>query len=444
MATKKKTGPKSGSEQWAAEGPTWIYRRPLIVRGRWAVRRRNKQDDRVQQQILEAPVVTGRGRGIRAAKNEILERVAEEWQAYEAGQDLEPSNENLKDLTITQAFEAWLATLEVREVTLAGYQVDARRLTRLLGPDRKLASVSFKDVSDLFSKQLKSRSGRTKQKLRSFLLAFFRYFEAAGVVRANPVEKLRIPKAWTREARDGAKRGQAMTFGEARKFLQACREPFEVAFRPDVKGSKVAKYQPPEGLFWAVFIALRTGLRWSNIVGNGQKPGLQWKHIDLEKGELTLPGSLMKNHENYIAPIHHELLRELRRRCEELGGVPDPEETVVPRGEDPRKAFNGALVRAGLSRRVPGGAPVFVGELASLDPKPFRRHDLRHTFCTMLDDYAPITISRILKGDLMSGSGDRYRKHKSMEQLREALDRMPSLIIEDAKKRKEMTLDGAS
>ena len=69
-------------------------------------------------------------------------------------------------------------------------------------------------------------------------------------------------------------------------------------------------------------ISLRTGLRWSNVVGSQLKPGLLWKHVDLDAGVISIARELMKNRLPYRAPIHVELLEELRRQLKELRRVP--------------------------------------------------------------------------------------------------------------------------
>lgn len=433
-----KTGPKKGTQTWQLESPTFVYRKPIVVGVRWKVRRRNKYNNKISQITLDAPVTGAKGRGIKEAKREIEEIVTQErLEPKDANKGIKNSSTNL-NIKVGEALDKWLTTLEPPSLeTKADYKRDVQLYKKLLNPERNLTELTFTDISELFFVTWKDRSGRTKIKHRGMLVRFFRWAKKVGFREDNPAEEIEIQTSWREQASIGAEIGQALTIEEARQLLIACKEPYSLNSRPDLKDSQDYECTPPSSLWWAVFISLRTGLRWSNVVGSNtktakknRKPGLLWSHIDLKEWEINIPRELMKNRHPFRAPMHNELIGALESKLDSLPTKPKPNEKVITEGVDLRKSFSSALKRANLAIKAKHAKDCyFLGELADkLNPHPFRLHDLRHSFCSWVDSTTSFTIAKILKGDSMRGTDFRYMRHKKMSELREEINKLPNLV----------------
>jgi integrase len=332
------------------------------------------------------------------------ERQAAE-EAEKNGAPVKPSEMKLKD-----AVAEWLKTLDVRPRTHDGYKASAEMYGRLLGEEKLVSSITFADVEKLFSDGWKGSAGRTKIAHVQLLRRLFGWCADHGYTKANPAAKVKIQKSWTREASRAAhETGQALTIREARKLLEACRDKVSINFTPEAlrNGSeKETDITPPSYLGDFVFIALRTGLRMSNILESEHKPGLIWRNVDIKKGILFIEGGLMKNHLDFHVPIHAELLDWLGRRLKRLGRVPRPEEPIVAHAGELKRSFSTALKRAGFAGR------------------DFRVHDLRHSYLSWLGEHCPHAVMQVLAGHSAHSITDRYTQHQDIEKLREWLDKL--------------------
>jgi integrase len=414
-------------ELWSVEGAEWIYRKPQVLRGRWRVRRRRKADGKVQMLTLLSENLTD-------AKSEVQELADQERRDAEA-MAIEAEEVKPQDATIADAFKTWIKSLEVRPRTLEEYTIEADSYARLLGPTKLVRDVGYLDVEKLFSERWKGLSGRTKLLRRGLLIRAFAFFKDAGYTNANPVAKVKIPRAWRKAAvRAARETGQALTLPEARRLLEACREKVIINYTPEaLRNGKEEKTEikPPEYLWWFVFISLRTALRISNLLGTEHKPGLLWRHLDLEEGILSIEGSAMKGGEPLRVPLHKELLEKLKELRSSLGRIPSPEERVIP-GEPLKdgsfvepltvtKAFHAALRRAGLEDPETG---VFLGELRNTDhPRTFRVHDLRHSGLSVMGAELPEFIVALLAGhSALKSITSRYGQHIDLKTVRKRLD----------------------
>jgi integrase len=262
------------------------------------------------------------------------------------------------------------------------------------------------------------------------LARFWRWAVRHRYARTNFLEMIEVPKKWREEVRIANQTtGQALTLEEARKLLDACEKTFTVditwrKFRP-YREDKTDDRQPPSYLRLFVIIALRTGLRVSNIIPlrdsrkksdveeerEPLKPGLLWRHIDLKEKMIRIEPELMKNGLPFVVPMHNELAEVLDGLRKSLGRVPRPEEPVIP--EPPmelKESFHGAMKRAGLADRG------------------FRIHDLRHTWASWCGRYCVEAAKKRLGGWAASTVHDRYSQHQEVAFLREELNKMPRLL----------------
>jgi integrase len=345
---------------------------------------------------------------VTSARTEIQRRATEERLSG-------PVEDNPLDLsTVGKAIDAWNATLDARPVTLAVYKADCAAYKRLLGEEKLISAVTFQDVEKLFTTAWKGRAGRTKIKHRAMLVRFFDWTAKANLTRGNPARDVVVQRKWSKESSKAAQTtGQALTLTEARKLLEECRGKRVLKYERERFGRKEkveAEVEPPDYLWWFVLISLRTGLRYSNVVGSEEKPGLLWRHVDLESGTVEIEARLMKNDLNYRVPIHAELLAELKELLRSMDRIPDPGERVVPGfrdGQELKYAFAGALERSGLGKRG------------------FRLHDLRHTFLSWLGEFCTHSVMQRLAGHAAQTVTDRYALHQEMETLRRGLDSLP-------------------
>jgi integrase len=437
MAKTKKYG-----AGWTVEGAGWIYRRPTFESGKWRVRRRHLASGRMQRLKLDA-------QNLSDAKDEVKARAEKERREAEEGGPAAKARAS----TVGAALDEWYAFLEktqgFRGPTIRDYKGVVGHYKEALGEEKVLSEVEYADVEKLMTGRWADRAARTKCGHLDKLGAFFEWAKRRGYTRLNPAKDFERPKAWQRERLQATKEtGQALVLSEMRALLAACRGSFLVDFRPDIRAEgevvareKLTEMKPPAHLFTFVFLALRTALRVSNLIGSRYKPPLCWRNLDLEQGIMSLPGEVMKNGEPLRVPLHLEAVEFLKK----LRGarVPDPNEPVVGPITELKNSFASALVRAKLSDPATKN---FLGELRNVEkPHVFRIHDLRHSALSLLGANVPSYVSEELAGHTASTQNAKYGRHISIEDLRTWLDKLPPLLSEgkSAKKGKFKALDGA-
>jgi integrase len=426
MKRKNKT-PRA--ERWSVDGGEWQYRKPQVVAGKFRVRRRHKQ-------TLELEMITLDSLNLTAAKREVIERADEERKALEEKRT-NPAIVEPKDTTVGQALDEWMNTLDVRPATKNDYEASVALYKRALGSGRIVGEIQLAEIEALFftlnstdhrkgwteadpapsGEGWADRSGKTKVKHRMQLARFWKWAINHGYARTNVPEKIEIAKKWREQIRIANQTaGQALTHEEARELLAKCKETFVVKYERDHYGhdEKVeADLEPPPYLWLFVFISLKSGLRLSNVVPAGSKPGLTWGNLDLEEKMLRVPAELMKNGLPLNVPIAEELAEELLRHRKSLKRIPKADEPVIPEVGELKKSFAGALKRAGLGDRG------------------FRLHDLRHTWASWAARYCTAAAKDRLGGWAASRIADRYSQHQEVEFLREELNKIPRLLEEE-------------
>jgi integrase len=402
------------SAMWSAEGHPWTYRKPVFIKGSWRVRRRHRGTGEVQQVTLKAG-------GLQDAQREVQEMAASERQAAE---DLKrnPVAVEPQDIQLGPALEAWMKTWEIRPVTLKDYQGSVNQFKAALGEASVVSEISLKQIEALFTERWKDLKGQTKLKYRALLIRAWKYFINHGHARVNLPSMIEIPKKWRQEVQIAREEsGQGLTLEEAQALLRAAKEDYLVNFTPEEKraeDNKLTTYTPPPYLWWLIFISLRSGLRRSNVIAAKGKPGLLWRHLDLEEETINIEADLMKGNRSFVAPMHVELAEELRRLQKSLGKIPGKDEPVVPgtEGVNVTKAFAGACKRAGLGDRN------------------LRIHDLRHAYASWIGATCPRAVEQRLLGHKAQNISDHYARHQEMETLREGINRLPPLLSAPKKK----------
>ena len=424
---------REGKELWTALGADHVYRKPYEDRpGQWRVRRRHLTTGRVGSVSLEAKTLS-------EAKLETQELADRDRTSAADPETVDASGEK-KALSVGEALAGWFETLDARPQTLSSYAADVALYRKVLGAERLVGELAFADVERPFATGAWStRRGRTKLYHRRRLVLFFQWCMKHGQCRRDLASLVAVPRSWTRSARAGCDRAQALTLKEMKKLLRAAREPDVVEYDGKSHGSEMT------GLWLFVFLSLRTGLRISNLLGREPKPALAWKNVDLEKGILSIKAAHMKSDRSYRAPLHREAVAVLRRVRTSLGRIPAPDGPIVqdcPR--DVRWALGAALGRAGL-RDPESGA--FLGELRDEEePRPLRIHDLRHSCISLWAGEMPggsyAVLSDHRPADTPNVTG-RYDRHQDTESLRRWLDRVPNLIDKNTLRDIDLTISAS-
>ncbi len=407
---------------WTVDGAKAVFRHPFFDHGKWRVRRRDLVTGKVS-------TITLKSENASACRREVNGMAERERRDAEELAKL-PEDRRPKEAAFGDAIDQWLATFDVRPVTMSDYKNCGEFYKAALGADRPIGEIHLPDLERLFFEVWAHRKGQTKLKHRTLLVRFWKWAIAHQLARENLAEKIEPPKAWRKEviqARRSA--GQALTVEEARILLDAARMPYMIDYTPYSKREtreevNLTERAPMPALWWLIFIGLRSGLRRSNIIGSRHKAGLAWRHLDLKEKVLRIDADLMKNGEEFIAPLHEELVDELAKLQKSLGRIPRSTEAVIPdaSGINIEKAFHGALKRAGLGGRR------------------FRIHDLRHSFASWLGERCTHSVMKKLLGHAAIDISDRYGKHQRMAALREGINSLPRLrvggaVVEHAQKK---------
>ncbi len=219
--------------------------------------------------------------------------------------------------------------------------------------------------------------------------------------------------------------GQVLTIDEARRLLLACREKYVVtcaetsASHPRREAGQEwhQEFAPRQHILTVILVGFLSGLRLGNILG------LRWRHLDLGEGVLRIPATEMKNDDDLEVPLHNELwghLRELLARAKKKnkGCAPHPDDLVIGvKVAEVTKSFRSALRRANLWNK----------------DRPFRAHDMRHSFRTWLAQVKAGDAAEQLLGHKLSGN-DVVRRyiHFTLDDLRHELNKLPCLRAPEA------------
>lgn len=207
--------------------------------------------------------------GFKTKKEAELAAAAEKLRLEERG-FAENGNE-----TIAQYMEKWLEIFKRPAVKLNTYLVQERTVRRNILPrwgSYRLKDISRTEYQQWINELREKYSEGTVRRIHSiFSNAINDAVHEFGILRENPIQKVKIPKD---ESEDAGKI-KFFTVDELNRFLAACVP------------AKHAKYQHSRH-YRALFTLLaRTGLRI------GEALALTWDDIDLNKGTLSVNKTLI-------------------------------------------------------------------------------------------------------------------------------------------------------
>jgi integrase len=297
-------------------------------------------------------------------------KLAKEWTmtqrlADAMGKDRASADRNA-NVTFAEAVKRWLAEKEGRVSVgrFRSYESLTRRWLSYFAK-RKLQDVTSEDVSGYLGKrklgQVKGTRAVSSTTCNDDLLALRSLFSFA--IRQNWLVK--NPAAGIPHFNGTIrKRVRVLSAEEESRLLECCRsgEVVEISAGRNLagrsggmgSGEKVTFKQEipvPDYLYPFVVLALNSGFRRRTLTN------LCWKHLDLERKLWTIPGSLMKNHEDYQAPASQrvvEVLQEYRSRLLTEHGAGRVSQEAPIFGLAPtatlRRSFRRACKRAGLDK----------------------------------------------------------------------------------------------
>jgi integrase len=300
--------------------------------------------------------------------------------------------ETLQTVSIKSHFDTWLASKCGRKAKSTGerYGMAVGEFLKTLGNrvTKNLTSLSAADVQRFLDH-------RTAQKLSpatvnldvSIIRGALNAARRQGLIPTNPAEAVELPEAV------GMERG---TF-----------TPAEVKMLVDTAEGE-----------WKLLIMLAyfTGARLSDCAR------MQWEGVDLGEGTLTFTET--KTGAKVTAPLHPDLLARLNK----LAGTDKPEIFILPGMANLRpggrhglsEGFKRIMRKAGVdSQTVKGGGK-----------RMFSRrtfHALRHSFTSALANQNVSSELRMkLTGHKTAAMHQKYTHHE-MENLRAAVQKIPSL-----------------
>lgn len=397
---RSKRGCPKGARRNSVTGPDGvIWRTPIFVRKKWRVSKRHP-GGRITWKTLRGCLNETEAKNRR---NELAGRPDE-------------TERPPKKLHLRDALRKWIvgdtSLLDNRESTVQAYESFANIFCKALGARKLLSSIKREDISNLVTQGAwEARKPVTKLGRMTKARKFFTWAKQNKHIAENPMEEpFKFPDTWY--ATSPVLR--TLKDDDCRKLLEKCASPWVIDC-PTSFGGKTTR-RPSKDLALVTLIALRSGLRESNIVG---PMALRWGDIDFEKGTFTLDVDRLKNGRRLrikgvleiTLPIHSELLAALRERIRNLDRAPDPQEPIVP-GKTFNFGFRGsfdkAVKRAGLA--------------------PLRFHTLRAVFSTALvrEGCSALALPR-----LMIHTKKSMTEHyivDDIEVLRRELEKLPPLL----------------
>ncbi len=356
-----------------------LYKHPS---GIWYGRVRDKRTNRLHK-------VSSRETQKRKAEQRILEWVEEKLRQEELG--------ITERVLFDHAFPDWIDQKgQLRERVRRGYEMDFNGIYLPAFRGKLIDAIEVRDIEE-FKRLLEEKRNlapRTVQKHLGVLRGFFTWARRRKYCAVNPCEEVTVKNV--RSKRDVV----ILSMPEAKLLLKACEEPFYVV--DSRKSTKYPAYPPPY-LSVAVFLALRLGLRKSNILN------LRWKQVDFDKQTVKIHGTEMKNHKSHELPLSREVvgfLTKLHENSGTNGQAPSGEQPVIgQRIRDLKRSFRSAAVRADL-----GPDLLF--------------HHLRHCFSSWLADKCTYPTLQALLGHSIPNSVTGRYIHTGLPEMRQALEKL--------------------
>ncbi|MEA3272772.1 MAG: site-specific integrase [Patescibacteria group bacterium] len=414
----------------------WTVRRFYLDRGCFTtkMRKTDEEPELIKAEDDQAGRYKYKLEYFRSTNNNRLTAYSEFKDWFE---DVLKGKKDQKNISIEQMFTDFLETGEVdlRPSTKKDWErsIFGRFLPGLESQKIKLArEVKKQHVTKLISnlkyhKKNPERETAIKTRLNYFdlLKMIFEWATRHDYVEGNPLV-WRPPKKWRRKLfeKQQEKVGVALNYEQAQNLLKISKTSF---IKKIIRGkdSWKQKYEPPKHLYTALLIALRSGLRFGNIIGNS---GIKWKHIDRKNWTFDIPAENMKGDHIFKVPIHPELIdhfKDLEQKyTEKHNHIPKKDcNDYVIAGEPKKyitKSFKQALKRADLE-----SVRDEEGRL-----KKFRFHDLRHSFKTWIEEEEglPQSVVKELMGWKGSSLHERYGHKRATGIIREKLSKTPWLF----------------
>ena len=289
--------------------------------------------------------------------------------------ETEPHTIQLPSLTLSEAVARYINEHMYRHkgAESAGYRL--HNIVTALGADKSLSGISSADIASYRNQRLQEVSTGS---VRRELIILSGLFQAAinewGYANLiNPIRGVKMPPDSPRRTRR----------------LSQCEKDLLLTH---------AKLNGPRYLFTAIFLALKTGMRQSEIIG------LRRPDIDFERSLIELRDT--KNGEPRLVPLTQSVLRELRSfYCSD--------EVVFP------------VTRSGLQN-------AFRKTLRRLDIENLRFHDLRHeAISTFFEQGLSMPEVQLLSGHKTVEQLMRY-SHAKIANVRQKLEETESIEKSDA------------
>jgi integrase len=341
-----------------------LYRRGTTWHGYWT-----DQQGAPQRRSLRT-----KDRTVAAARLRQLELAATDPATY-SGQTLGAALDDL-----------WAAMATGPAATVKSYQQKARHLERLLDAGTTLSSITRDVVIDYSKKRLDE--GAHPHTLHK-----------EAVVLRQALKEAAARRKWV---------------GDPRSVVPAIStqyKPRDNWLEPERAERLLFELEPHRRLW--VLIAIFGGLRSSEV------EGLRWKHVDLKKRVLMVPGSKTAGSWRSI-PMHEAIALAFH-----VVGRGQPDAPVVEPWGNVRRDLRAALARAdGVPFRKPGppkaGQTKPVRNLPALSP-----NDLRRTFASWLVQAGvPLKVVAKLLGHATTRMVDQVYGHIADAGLRTAVDQL--------------------
>lgn len=407
---------RSSRTYWTIEGAAHTYRSPFLQDGSWRVRRRSIATGQITTFVLKDP--NGESpRNVRAARDLVTSiAVSERVEAEELAK--RPEERAIKVESMQDAFDRWLATIEheVRTPTHTDYKTQLGIVRRHFSAKglNTVGEVTLEHVEELFRTLGQEWTGRTKVKYLALLKRVFTWCVRHCLTHSNPAAGMTPHKSWSKAVSQSRFRGVALNEDQARALLVACREKFMTRRTASADGGRAGQKpwsqeaKPPEYLYPATLFALRTGCRLRNVVA------LRWKHLVNDMTELRIDGSEMKSGEQFHVPLHAKAVALLKR----LAKARLAKQHRAPGGETLVFGLEAASIAQPLARALKRA------ELAEVDGRRVRFHDLRHTFASWCERHCTFAAVQKLLGHSPRSVTDRY-VHLKMDELRAEVGKLP-------------------
>ena len=322
-------------------------------------------------------------------------------------------------LSLDQLLEDYLSDLKLR-VSERHYYGVRTRLTKVV------AGLGVDSVGELvpmhvmrYRNQLLETgvSNRTVDTYLGPLKSMLNWAVEMGLIERNPIAN--IKRLASKRDKLRCKR-RALTDDEIERFLAASLADDE---EQELKGRALAEGRIPQTPMWRAL--LETGARWNEL------RQIKWSDVDFDQRVLVLRAENTKSKKKRAIPLGRDLVAQLNRlrpRHEELRGrTPEEHDAVflTPEGcEWGWPTTNAGRILARLLDRA---------QIDKIDSEGLKIdiHALRHTFGSRL---ARQNVALVKTQRLMGHSDPKLTEavytHLDVEDLREAIDQLPSLSKE--------------